>query len=324
MVGVKDLKEVEKYILDYPNVLFYEGNDGLNKVATSNCDLLVNALVGFVGLVPTVEAIKAKIDIALANKETLVVAGKLVTKLAKENNVKIYPIDSEHSAIFQCLESENPIKKVILTASGGPFLNKSFKELETVTVEDALNHPNWKMGKKITIDSATLMNKAFEIVEAKWLFDLKPNQIEVVIHPQSKIHSMVEFRDGSIKTQLGISSMKIPVSYALTYPKRLDDVCESILFTSHLTFDFYPVDTNRFEAIKLAYDGLLKQGTYFAIMNASNEVAVEKFLNKEISFVRIIEIVKETIKAIPIDEEVTLESIIEADKKARVYARRLK
>lgn len=324
VVGVKDLKEVEKYILDYPNVLFYEGNDGLNKVATSNCDLLVNALVGFVGLVPTVEAIKAKIDIALANKETLVVAGKLVTKLAKENNVKIYPIDSEHSAIFQCLESENPIKKVILTASGGPFLNKSFKELETVTVEDALNHPNWKMGKKITIDSATLMNKAFEIVEAKWLFDLKPNQIEVVIHPQSKIHSMVEFRDGSIKAQLGISSMKIPVSYALTYPKRLDDVCESISFTSHLTFDFYPVDTNRFEAIKLAYDGLLKQGTYFAIMNASNEVAVEKFLNKEISFVRIIEIVKETLKAIPIDDEVTLESIIEADKKARVYARRLK
>ncbi len=324
VVGVKDLKEVEKYILDYPNVLFYEGNDGLNKVATSNCDLLVNALVGFVGLVPTIEAIKAKIDIALANKETLVVAGKLVTKLAKENNVKIYPIDSEHSAIFQCLESENPIKKVILTASGGPFLNKSFKELETVTVEDALNHPNWKMGKKITIDSATLMNKAFEIVEAKWLFDLKPNQIEVVIHPQSKIHSMVEFRDGSIKAQLGISSMKIPVSYALTYPKRLDDVCESISFTSHLTFDFYPVDTNRFEVIKLAYYGLLKQGTYFAIMNASNEVAVEKFLNKEISFVRIIEIVKETLKAIPIDDEVTLESIIEADKKARVYARRLK
>lgn len=324
VVGVRDLKEVEKYILDYPNVLFYEGNDGLNKVATSNCDLLVNALVGFVGLVPTIEAIKAKIDIALANKETLVVAGKLVTKLAKENNVKIYPIDSEHSAIFQCLESENPIKKVILTASGGPFLNKSFKELETVTVEDALNHPNWKMGKKITIDSATLMNKAFEIVEAKWLFDLKPNQIEVVIHPQSKIHSMVEFRDGSIKAQLGISSMKIPVSYALTYPKRLDDVCESISFTSHLTFDFYPVDTNRFEVIKLAYYGLLKQGTYFAIMNASNEVSVEKFLNKEISFVRIIEIVKETLKAIPIDDEVTLESIIEADKKARVYARRLK
>ncbi len=324
LVGVKSLQEISSYILDYPNVKFYEGNEGLNQVATCDCDIVVNALVGFVGLLPTIQALNAKKDVALANKETLVVAGKMVMDLAKQNNVHIYPMDSEHSAIFQCLEKNNPIRKVILTASGGPFFHYSLKEVENVPVEKALAHPNWKMGKKITIDCATMMNKAFEIVEAKWLFNLELDQIEVVIHPQSKIHSMIEFEDGSIKAQLGISSMRIPISYALSYPKRIKNVCASLSFLEKQTFEFYPVDKHRFEAIELAYEGLKRQGTYFAIMNAANEEAVQMYLNHEIHFGRIIEIVKETLNACPFENKLTLENVIKADDLARTYVKGLK
>jgi len=235
VVGVKSLLDVQSYILNYPHVKFIEGEKGLESVATCHCDLVLNALVGFVGLKPTIQAIQAHKDIALANKETLVAGGELITQLIKEYGVHLYPVDSEHSAIFQCLEKNNP-HKIILTASGGPFYQKTLNEIQNVSIKEALAHPNWKMGKKITIDSATMMNKAFEIIEAKWLFDLKEDEIEVVIHPQSIIHSMVEFKDGAIKAQLGTPDMKVPIAYALSYPKRLDNITSFLSFCSNLVF----------------------------------------------------------------------------------------
>ena len=322
-VGVKSLNEIKDLIIKYPDVTFYEGEEGLNKVASSCCDVLVNALVGFVGLIPTITAIKNKKEIALANKETLVVAGELVNKLAKENNVKIIPIDSEHSAIFQCLEKENEINKVIITASGGPFFKKTLDELKDVTKDEALNHPTWRMGQKITIDSATMFNKAFEIIEAHYLFDVDASQIDVLIHPQSILHSMVEFKDGSIKAHLAVSDMKIPIAYALTYPNRLNNVAKNLHLEDIYKLEFYKVDLERFYPIKLAYNALKEKGLYPCVLNAANEEAVSLFLNDKIKFYEIIKIVDETLKAFDnTKKDITIEKILAADKWAREYVRR--
>ena len=322
-VGVKSLNEIKDLIIKYPDVTFYEGEEGLNKVASSSCDVLVNALVGFVGLIPTITAIKNKKEIALANKETLVVAGELVNKLAKENNVKIIPIDSEHSAIFQCLEKENEINKVIITASGGTFFKKTLNELKDVTKDEALNHPTWRMGQKITIDSATMFNKAFEIIEAHYLFDVDASQIDVLIHPQSIVHSMVEFKDGSIKAHLAVSDMKIPIAYALTYPNRLNNVAKNLHLEDIYKLEFYKVDLERFYPIKLAYNALKEKGLYPCVLNAANEEAVSLFFNDKIKFYEIIKIVDETLKAFDnTKKDITIEKILAADKWAREYVRR--
>ena len=323
IVAVRSLNEVNDFIHKYPDVTFIEGEKGLNAVATiKEADILVSALVGFVGLTPTINAIKQGKDIALANKETLVVAGDIIMDLARKHNVKILPIDSEHSAIFQCLEKDNEVNKIILTASGGPFFKKSLKELEDVTLKDALNHPTWIMGKKITIDSATMFNKAFEVIEASHLFNLKANQIEVIIHPQSIIHSIVEFKDGAMKAQLGVSDMKVPISYALSYPNRLDNIAKSLSLKDVAKLEFYEADLNRFEPLSLAYNALKEKGTYPAVLNAANEEAVNLFLNGKIKFTDILKIVKNTLSAHNNDKDVTLEKIYLADAWARDYVRR--
>ena len=321
LVSVKCLDEVKDLIAKYSDVKFVEKEEGLLEVSSFKCDIVVNGLVGFVGLLPTLKAIESKNDVALANKETLVAAGSLVMKKAKENNVKIIPVDSEHSAIYQCLE-DNKINSIILTASGGPFYKKSKEELMGVSVEEALNHPTWKMGAKISIDSATMFNKAFEIIEAYHLFNVKKEQIKVLIHPQSIVHSLVEFVDGSMKAHLGVSDMKIPIAYALSYPNRLDNVANYLKLEEVYKLEFYKADENRFKALSLAYEVLEKQGTYPCVMNASNEEAVNLFLNGKIKFYEIEEVVSKTLKEHQSKENITLKDIIDADKWAREYVRR--
>lgn len=321
LVSVKCLDEVKDLIAKYSDVKFVEKEEGLLQVSSFKCDIVVNGLVGFVGLLPTLKAIESKNDVALANKETLVAAGSLVMKKAKENNVKIIPVDSEHSAIYQCLE-DNKINSIILTASGGPFYKKSKEELMGVSVEEALNHPTWKMGAKISIDSATMFNKAFEIIEAYHLFNVKKEQIKVLIHPQSIVHSLVEFVDGSMKAHLGVSDMKIPIAYALSYPNRLDNVANYLKLEEVYKLEFYKADENRFKALSLAYEVLEKQGTYPCVMNAANEEAVNLFLNGKIKFYEIEEVVSKTLKEHQSKENITLKDIIDADKWAREYVRR--
>ena len=249
-------------------------------------DVVVAAMVGYAGLYPTIEAIKAKKTIALANKETLVVAGEIICRLAKRHNVSILPVDSEHSAIFQCLAGEinNPIEKIILTASGGPFRKHSLEELKYVTKQDALKHPNWEMGAKITIDSASMMNKGFEVIEAKWLFDLKIDQIDVLVHPQSIIHSMVQFKDGSVKAQLGLPDMRLPIAYALSYPNRLDNNYERLDFLKFNQLNFERPDIERFRNLDFAFQAMKQGGNMPCILNAANEIAVYGFLHDKISF----------------------------------------
>ena len=324
IVAVRSLNEVSDLQLKYKDVTFIEGEKGLNAVATiKESDILVSALVGFVGLTPTINAIKQGKDIALANKETLVVAGDIIIDLAKKHNVKILPVDSEHSAIFQCLEKENEVSKIILTASGGPFFKKTLKELEDVTLNDALKHPTWNMGNKITIDSATMFNKAFEIIEASHLFNLDASQIEVIIHPQSIIHSIVEYKDGAMKAQMGVSDMKVPIAYALSYPSRLDNIAISLSLKDVAKLEFYEADLVRFEPIALAYQALKEKGTYPAVLNAANEEAVNLFLNGKIKFTDILKIVKNTLSAHINDKDVTLEKIYLADNWAREFVRRI-
>ena len=324
IVAVRSLNEVSDLQLKYKDVTFIEGEKGLNAVATiKESDILVSALVGFVGLTPTINAIKQGKDIALANKETLVVAGDIIIDLAKKHNVKILPVDSEHSAIFQCLEKENEVSKIILTASGGPFFKKTLKELEDVTLNDALKHPTWNMGNKITIDSATMFNKAFEIIEASHLFNLDASQIEVIIHPQSIIHSIVEYKDGAMKAQMGVSDMKVPIAYALSYPSRLDNIAISLSLKDVAKLEFYEADLVRFEPIALAYQVLKEKGTYPAVLNAANEEAVNLFLNGKIKFTDILKIVKNTLSAHINDKDVTLEKIYLADNWAREFVRRI-
>ena len=271
----------------------YCGEDALCQVVESTeVDTVLTALVGYAGLRPTISAINAKKSIALANKETLVVAGELITQLAKENGVPIFPVDSEHSAIFQCLVGEfhNPIEKIYLTASGGPFRGYSIDQLSKVTLEQALKHPNWSMGAKITIDSATLMNKGLEVIEAKWLFNLKSEQIDVIVHPQSIVHSLVQFEDGSMKAQMGLPDMKLAIQYALTYPARLKTNFPRFNFMDYPSLTFEQADRKVFKNLDLAYRVMDMQGTAACALNAANEVAVAAFLENKISFLAISEL----------------------------------
>jgi len=301
------------------------GVEGLISIAANmDYDIFVGAMVGFAGLAPTVEAIKRGKRIALANKETLVVGGELITSLSRKYNAEIIPVDSEHSAIYQCLAGEkiNQVSKLILTASGGPFLNLDKKEFCNVTVKDALNHPNWKMGNKITIDSASMMNKGLEVIEARWLFGLTKEKIEVVIHPQSIIHSMVEFADGSIKAQLGMPDMRLPIQYALTYPERFENNYPKTDSKKIKNLSFIEPDLEKFECLKLAYDVLNSGGCSPIILNAANEVAVDRFLKGNITFSRIPYIIKKALDKVYLSARYNsndLDSIFQYDKLTREY-----
>ncbi len=300
------------------------GIDGLCEIAAMNdCDTMVNSLVGMVGLLPTLVAIDNKTDIALANKETLVAGGELVIKNAKKNNVKIYPVDSEHSAIFQCLQGNqsNAISKIILTASGGPFFSKTKSQLADVTIEQALNHPNWSMGNKITIDSATLMNKGLEFIEAKWLFDLQPSQIEIVVHRQSVVHSAVEFEDNSVIAQLGVPDMKIPIQYALTYPERKPCSVKKLSLTDYGTLTFEKPDYETFDCLSSCIKAIEMGGAYPCVVNAVNEEAVAMFLNGKISFLRIGELSKLALEKFEYMDANSYEDIKSAENMARLFAR---
>lgn len=296
-----------------PTCKVVSGMEGLLEVATiESSDILVTAIVGMIGIQPTIAAIQAGKDIGLANKETLVTAGHIIMPLAKEKNVSILPVDSEHSAIFQCLngEKENKISKILLTASGGPFRGMSKKDLKLVTLEMALKHPNWAMGRKITIDSATMVNKGLEVIEAKWLFDVEPSQIEVVVQPQSIIHSMVEFEDGAVMAQLGTPDMRLPIQFALYYPKRvyLDGKRLDFSTLSEITFEKPDMDT--FRGLKFAYDSLCVGGSMPTVMNAANELAVAKFLNKKIRFLEIYEMIEFCMERHNLIENPTVEEIL--------------
>ena len=302
------------------------GRDGLLEIVRrDDVDLVINSIVGFAGLKPTIEAIKHRKNIALANKETLVVAGELVTSLVKEYGIHLVPIDSEHSAILQCLAGEdwNNASRIILTASGGPLLNTPKDIFASITVEQALNHPNWKMGNKISIDSATLMNKGLEVIEARWLFGLPAERIDVVIHPQSIIHSMVEFVDGSIKAQLGVPDMKLPIQYALTYPERCPLNGSRIDFPKLQSMTFFTPDRSKFRCLQLAYDAIASGGTAPAIMNAANEVAVQAFLEKKILFNRIPELIEQALFKQQNHVTPDLEYTFQCDHKTREYVRTL-
>ncbi len=298
------------------------GYDQLLEAASKrDYDILIGAMVGFSGLAPTLEAIKRGKRIALANKETLVVAGEIVTKLVLENNAEILPVDSEHSAIYQCLigENLNEVEKLIITASGGPFLNKDKSFFEKATVDEALNHPNWKMGNKITIDSATMMNKGLEVIEAHWLFGLPVEKINVVIHPQSIIHSMVQFVDGSIKAQLGLPDMKLPIQYALTFPERLQNDFKRTDLPSINNLTFFEPDFDKFECLKLAFDAIKVGGTAPCILNAANEIAVNKFINKKIKFSQISDFINKALNKIENHSDPNIEVIYECDRKTREF-----
>lgn len=301
------------------------GAEGVKNVASFfDADLVVSAISGAAGLMPTLAAIKAGKNIALANKETMVIAGDIVTKMSRKNGVKILPVDSEHSAIFQCLEGQNRsfLKRVILTASGGPFLNLSKKELNNVKPNQALCHPKWKMGKKITIDSASLMNKGLEVIEAKWLFEVGFDKIDVLIHPQSIVHSMVEFIDGSVTAQMGIADMRIPIAYALSYPERIENNLPRLNFIQTNNLQFYKPDTEKFRCLQLAYKAGIEGGTYPAVLNAANEVAVEAYMGEKIKFTDIPGVIEKILNAHDSVKEPSLEEIMRADSWARVEARK--
>lgn len=313
-----------KDALDKHDIKVFAGNKSIEQVVQmESIDIVLAAIVGYAGLASTISAIKAKKQIALANKETLVVAGELVTTLAKENGVNIYPVDSEHSAIFQCLagEWENPIEKIYLTASGGPFRGKDKKFLASVKKEQALKHPNWDMGAKITIDSATLMNKGLEVIEAKWLFHLHPEQIEVIVHPQSIIHSIVQFRDGSMKAQMGLPDMRLPIQYALSYPIRLYSDFERFSFLDYPNLSFEKPDTDTFRCLSLGFDAMNKGGNAPCVLNAANEVAVHAFLSDKISFLMIAEVIEKTLEKASFIKNPTYEDYVGSDKEARIMAK---
>ena len=303
----------------------YKGMDGLIKIATlQEIDIVVTSVVGMIGLVPTIEAIKAKKDIALANKETLVVAGEIVIKAAKQYGVQILPVDSEHGAIFQCLQGNNKkdLKNIILTASGGPFRGKQREELKNITVEEALNHPNWSMGKKITIDSATLMNKGLEVIEAHFLFDCPYDNIKPIVHPQSIVHSMVEYKDASIIAQLGSADMRLPIQYALNYPIREERVANSIDFYEISTLTFEKPDLKTFKCLDLAFIAGKEGGLMPTVLNGANEKAVELFLDKKIKFLEIADVIEEAMNDFRDKcdkEELTIQNIIKIDQEVREY-----
>ncbi|MEZ4800608.1 MAG: 1-deoxy-D-xylulose-5-phosphate reductoisomerase [Flavobacteriales bacterium] len=323
VIGDESKYQIVKDALWNADIKVYAGAEALEQIVESGeIDIVLTALVGAAGLRPTIKAIESGKHIALANKETLVVAGDIVTKLAKEKAVNIYPVDSEHSAIFQCLAGEwhNPIEKIILTASGGPFRGKTQEELKHVTKAQALKHPNWDMGAKITIDSASLMNKGLEVIEAKWLFNLNPNQIEVIVHPQSIIHSIVQFEDGSMKAQMGLPDMKLPIQYALGYPNRLKSDFPRFDFLKYPNLTFEQPDRATFRCLSLAFEAMHQGGNMPCVMNAANEIAVAKFLKDEIGFLEIADVVGETMQKIPFIAQPTLDDYIASDKEARIIA----
>jgi 1-deoxy-D-xylulose-5-phosphate reductoisomerase len=305
------------------DIKVYAGNEALSQVVTgSEIDVVLTALVGYAGLKPTIEAIKAKKVIALANKETLVVAGSLINKLVEEHGVTIYPVDSEHSAIFQCLtgEYQNPIEKIYLTASGGPFRGWKEEQLQNVTKAQALKHPNWTMGAKITIDSASLMNKGLEVIEAKWLFDLKPEQIDVIVHPQSIIHSLVQFEDGSMKAQMGLPDMKLPIQYAFTYPERFKTVFPRFNFMDYPQLTFEAPDRKTFKNLDLAYKAMDLEGTAACALNAANEVSVQLFLEDKIKFLDIARINEQVMEQTTFVKQPVYEDFVAVDSLARQFA----
>lgn len=289
-------------------------------VQASPVDLVLTAMVGYAGLKPTIQALKAGKDIALANKETMVVAGEIINRLAKENRAAILPVDSEHSAIFQCLELQNPLEKVILTASGGPFRKFSMDQLQHVTKEQALKHPNWSMGAKITIDSASMMNKGFEVIEAKWLFGLDPKHIDVVVHPQSIVHSMVQFKDGSVKAQLGLPDMKLPILYAFTYPYRFATDYKRVDFPLIGQLEFERPDQEKFRNLALAYEAMEKGGNMPCILNAANEIAVASFLQDKISFLRMSDMIAYTMAHASFIMQPDYDDYVQTDAQARRIA----
>ncbi len=317
---VSDLKE----LLKNTKIQVLEGMSGLNQIATLNdVDCMLNSVVGMVGLLPTLTAIEHGTDIALANKETLVAGGELVIKAAKKNNVNIYPVDSEHSAIFQCLQGnkKTQVNKIFLTASGGPFYGKTKKELASVTKADALKHPNWSMGQKITIDSATLMNKGLEFIEAMWLFDLKPEQIEIVIHRESVVHSAIEYNDHSVIAQMGVPDMKIPIQYALMYPDRLECPTKPLSLTDYGTLSFAKPDYETFDCLTACINAITVGGTMPAVVNGANEEAVSEFLKGNIKFLEIGELVTAALENIKKEEVTCLEDVLNADNNARLFVR---
>lgn len=309
--------------LQQEDIKVYAGADAIAQVvALPGTDLVVTAMVGYSGLLPTVEAIKSGKNIALANKETLVVAGELINKLVEEHKVAILPVDSEHSAIFQCLigERQSRVEKLILTASGGPFRGKDRRFLESVTPADALKHPNWHMGAKVTIDSASMMNKGFEVIEAKWLFGVKPEQIEVVVHPQSVVHSMVQYSDGCVKAQLGVPDMRLPIQYALTFPERIAADFGRLDFRAAHSLTFEEPDRKTFRNLDLAYEAMIKGGNMPCILNAANEIAVNAFLQERLSFTGMSDLIEEVMAKVDFIARPTLEDFIATDRESRKVA----
>ena len=326
-VVISDSSQYQKVMdaLDPMDIKVYTDSALGDVVAMDSIDIVLTALVGYSGLLPTINAIKAGKNIALANKETLVVAGQLITSLAEEKGVNIYPVDSEHSAIFQCLMGEwhNSIEKIILTASGGPFRGKNQEFLKHVTKLEALKHPNWDMGAKITIDSATLMNKGLEVIEATWLFGLKLDQVEVVVHPQSIIHSMVQFTDGSIKSQMGLPDMKLPILFALSYPNRIPTKFPRLDFANHAQLTFEKPDLQTFRNLALAFEASDKGGNMPCVLNAANEVAVSEFLQERIGFLEMSDVVETCLSKIPYIQTPCYEDYVETDKETRIKAQEI-
>ena len=315
--------QLKEMLADLP-IQVYAGADALCEIVEAKpIDVVLASMVGYAGLRPTMNAIRAGKAIALANKETLVVAGELINELATQYRTPILPVDSEHSAIFQCLEPNNALEKVILTASGGPFRKFTMDQLQHVTKEQALKHPNWEMGAKITIDSATMMNKGFEVIEAKWLFGVRPDQIEVVVHPQSIIHSMVQYEDGAVKAQLGMPDMRLPIQYAFSYPQRIKASFDRLDFSKMSELTFEQPDTNRFRCLALAYEALNQGGNMACIVNAANEVVVSAFLKDRIPFLRMSEVIEQSMTKVSFIQTPTYEDYVATDAEARRIAESL-
>ena len=328
VIANDDLYQQVKTALQNYDIKVYAGEKSIEQIVELDAiDIVLGSLVGYSGLLPTINAIKHKKTIALANKETLVVAGELITQLAIENNVKILPVDSEHSAIFQCLTGEleygNSIEKIILTASGGPFRQFTTEQLQNVTKQQALKHPNWDMGAKVTIDSASLMNKGLEVIEARWLFGLNPKQIEVVVHPQSIVHSAVQFTDGSVKAQLGLPDMKLPILYAFGFPQRFQTNFPRFSFFDYPALTFEKPDVSKFRNLALAFTAMDQCGNMPCIMNAANEIAVTAFLNDKIGFMQMTDIIEKTMRTVPFIKSPSLSDYIESNNEARLFAEML-
>lgn len=326
VIGDESKYETVKNALFTHDIKVYAGSKSIEQIVEMDTiDVVLAAIVGYAGLSSTINAIKYNKTIALANKETLVVAGDIITKMAYNNGVNIYPVDSEHSAIFQCLpgEFDNDIEKIYLTASGGPFRGKDKQFLASVKKEQALKHPNWVMGAKITIDSASLMNKGLEVIEAKWLFNLKPNQIDVIVHPQSIVHSLVQFADGSMKAQMGVPDMKLPIQYAFTYPKRIKNNFPRFDFLNYPNLTFEKADTDTFTNLALAYKAMEKGGNTACVLNASNEIVVQAFLEDKVGFLQMSDIIASAIDKMPFIKTPSIDDYIQCDKETRILTSEL-